>query len=331
MRISLLGLVLTGFLLSSQLLRADDVKTVAFTMKSRITPAKGTRKATFTTLIPCTLPGIQTVRDVKYSPKPSKILRQQGNTYAIFIFESPTKPEEITIEVTIDILRRDFETVADSNAEAPPLSKQEAKRWLRSETYIESDAQAIREAADQIEGADRLEEVRRIMQFVTTKLQYGGYSEKQMGAESGLLEGQGDCTEFADLFVALCRSKGIPARNCDGLLAVNVGPNDTSWHKWAEFYLEPYGWIPVDPLKVELRQASFGWLPNQYVYFTHLRNDSVLEDYELQFYRYVGESIEYSGEVTFHEPHLEAASGEPVEPLGQRGLMKGIEGAAQDH
>lgn len=326
---SILCIVLAGILGWSQSLSADDFKTVAFTMKSRLIPGKGTKRATFTTLIPGTLPGIQTVRDVKYSPKPSKLLHQQGNTYAIFIFESPAEPQEINIEVTLDIFRHDFETMRDAGTESK-LSEIEAKRWLRSETYIESDAQAIRDAASEVEGTDRLEEVRRIMQFVTSTLKYGGYTVEQQGAEKALVSKEGDCTEFSDLFVALCRAKGIPARNCDGLLAVNAGPNDTSWHKWAEFYLEPHGWIAVDPLKVELGLASFGWLPNQYVYFTRLRNDPVLEDYELQFYRYVGEAIEYEGEVKFHEPGHEPPSGQPVQPLKTLGIKASIDDSATD-
>ena len=56
--------------------------------------------------------------------------------------------------------------------------------------------------------------------------------------------GEGECGDFAALFIALSRAKGIPARPVVGYWAIS-GINQT--HVWAEFYLEGLGWIPVDP------------------------------------------------------------------------------------
>lgn len=55
-----------------------------------------------------------------------------------------------------------------------------------------------------------------------------------------LADGGGDCGNLSTLFVTLLRQKGIPARHI-----VTVRP-DGSFHVWADFYLEKYGWIPVD-------------------------------------------------------------------------------------
>ena len=54
----------------------------------------------------------------------------------------------------------------------------------------------------------------------------------------------GDCGEEAMLFITLCRYKGIPARWQAGW---NTFPGGVSNHDWAEIYLAPYGWLPVDP------------------------------------------------------------------------------------
>ena len=56
--------------------------------------------------------------------------------------------------------------------------------------------------------------------------------------------GYGDCGQQAMLFITLCRYNGVPARWQSGW---NLFPNDTSNHDWAEIYLAPYGWVPVDP------------------------------------------------------------------------------------
>ena len=57
-------------------------------------------------------------------------------------------------------------------------------------------------------------------------------------------QGYGDCGQQALLFIALCRLNGIPARWQSGW---NLLPRDTTNHDWAEIYLAPWGWLPVDP------------------------------------------------------------------------------------
>lgn len=59
-------------------------------------------------------------------------------------------------------------------------------------------------------------------------------------------QGYGDCGQEALLFIALCRLNDIPARWQSGW---NLFPNAKSIHDWCEIYLEPYGWVPVDPYK----------------------------------------------------------------------------------
>jgi transglutaminase-like putative cysteine protease len=54
----------------------------------------------------------------------------------------------------------------------------------------------------------------------------------------------GDCGQEALLFITLCRSKGIPARWETGW---DIFPGGKDIHDWTEIYLEPYGWVPVDP------------------------------------------------------------------------------------
>ncbi len=56
--------------------------------------------------------------------------------------------------------------------------------------------------------------------------------------------GYGDCGVHALLFITLCRHNGIPARWQSAWYLV---PGHENIHDWAEFYVEPYGWIPCDP------------------------------------------------------------------------------------
>jgi transglutaminase-like putative cysteine protease len=56
--------------------------------------------------------------------------------------------------------------------------------------------------------------------------------------------GHGDCGEQTLLLITLMRMNGIPARWQSGWTFTNGEYNDI--HDWAEIYLAPYGWIPVD-------------------------------------------------------------------------------------
>lgn len=55
----------------------------------------------------------------------------------------------------------------------------------------------------------------------------------------------GDCGQHAMLFIALCRASGIPARWTTGWECFEAQENN-NMHDWAEFLVEPYGWLPAD-------------------------------------------------------------------------------------
>jgi transglutaminase-like putative cysteine protease len=62
---------------------------------------------------------------------------------------------------------------------------------------------------------------------------------------------QGDCSEHATLFVALCRAAGIPARRCSGWVCVG-----SLWggHAWAEIWVGQ--WIGADPTTDDVGTAA---------------------------------------------------------------------------
>lgn len=86
----------------------------------------------------------------------------------------------------------------------------------------------------------------------------------------------GDEYIFSILFTAFCRSVGIPARSLSGYLV--YGNKNTKIHYWNEFYIEQFGWVPVD--SVLGGGNRFGDVPNtdnpQNFYFGNMDNQHII-------------------------------------------------------
>lgn len=76
------------------------------------------------------------------------------------------------------------------------------------------------------------------------------YERREVGApmlpEHTLIGRKGSCRDFAQLFVACCRSIGLAARFVSGYLYGNV-LQENDLHAWAEVYLPGAGWRGFDP------------------------------------------------------------------------------------
>lgn len=59
---------------------------------------------------------------------------------------------------------------------------------------------------------------------------------------------RGVCQDFAHVFIACARARGIPARYVSGYLFLSDGEEEqTAGHAWAEAYVEDLGWVGFDP------------------------------------------------------------------------------------
>ncbi|MEZ6187102.1 MAG: transglutaminase-like domain-containing protein [Planctomycetota bacterium] len=98
----------------------------------------------------------------------------------------------------------------------------------------------------------------KLARFVYSSLAKRSPDVGQTTALTILRDREGDCSEHAVLFVALCRAAGIPARRCSGYVCLG-----SIWgaHAWAEIWVGQ--WIAADPTTGEVgggaRYLFFGY------------------------------------------------------------------------
>lgn len=122
-----------------------------------------------------------------------------------------------------------------------PADTAEQEPYIMFTPYLRSLAKEIRGSE---EAPVRI--ARKIYNFVTTKVTYSfvrDYMQIDNPGEFCAINLKGDCGLQALLFIVLCRISGIPARWQSGLV---IGKDDVGSHDWAQFYVEPYGWLFCD-------------------------------------------------------------------------------------
>jgi transglutaminase-like putative cysteine protease len=128
------------------------------------------------------------------------------------------------------------------------ISDPALKPFLREAPHVVFSPKII-ELARQLTGAEtnQMQQARAFYNWIAGNIKYSfarEYSTLTNISDYCLSNGYGDCGQEALLFITLCRSQGIPARWQTGWFTF---PGHKTIHDWAEIYLAPYGWIPVDP------------------------------------------------------------------------------------
>ncbi|WP_430391431.1 transglutaminase-like domain-containing protein [Dyella sp. 20L07] len=80
------------------------------------------------------------------------------------------------------------------------------------------------------------------------------YSTISNISDYALHAGHGDCGQQTMLLITLLRLNGIPARWQSGWIFSDGNYNNI--HDWGQFYLEPYGWMPMDVTLGRLHPAK---------------------------------------------------------------------------
>ncbi|PIN80218.1 hypothetical protein COV13_03945 [Candidatus Woesearchaeota archaeon CG10_big_fil_rev_8_21_14_0_10_32_9] len=91
----------------------------------------------------------------------------------------------------------------------------------------------------------------KLADWVNTNIEYNlstTTAEADLPASWVLREKQGVCDELSNLYIAMARSLGIPARFVSGIAYTESELFSENWgaHGWAEVYFPGHGWVPFD-------------------------------------------------------------------------------------
>lgn len=145
-------------------------------------------------------------------------------------------------------LNRGNGTVA---AAADTTDARQLARFLEPDRLVPTDGIIAALSEQTTRGKETpLEKARAIYDYVVSTMKYdkSGDGWGRGDAIYACNARQGNCTDFHALFIGMMRVAGIPARFEIGfsLPADNAEGEIPGYHCWAQFYVEPYGWIPVD-------------------------------------------------------------------------------------
>ena len=269
-----------------------------------------TQVVSLVVLIPRTIPGRQKILSRTYWPKPARVFHENGNHYAEFVLRKPEHHEKVRIRIKAELFRYDLLTARAGEVEESPGDDQ-LDRFLAHERYLECGDDEIRQIAAGIEGETEYDVVKAIYDYVTNHMEYVVRGKDDKGALVALELGRGDCTEYSDLFVALCRAKNVPARVVTGYtVQMDVA---TSKHNWAEVYMQNCGWVPIDPTAGDMasamfRNRAFGRMRPAYIYLSHVRNDRVLRNHNFGTFKYWGDKVTLTDSIEFRFPDQSTAN-----------------------
>ena len=195
----------------------------------------------------------QSVSDLRVNAPASYEIRHESlynDRYAYLTFDAARQKTPFDLNVTFHLKR--LEHRAPLRATPDPASRpMDVARFLQPDRLVPIDGQIAELSRQQTQGAtDPLQKARKIYDYVIATMHYDhdGSGWGRGDAVWACNSKHGNCTDFHSLFIAMARAAGIPARFKIGFpLPANAHDGAiTTYHCWAEFYIDGIGWIPID-------------------------------------------------------------------------------------
>lgn len=205
--------------------------------------------------------GRQQVFYKKLTPSPESIyIDEEGNYLARYLFQ-PNQEQTVQFSGSVYFYKTDRKEIFSSDLKVNDIPGEIKQKYTGEEKYWEVNSPEIKERAEKITSEDKsvVNNLKSIYEYTVAHL---SYSEERLlndfsrfGAKAAL-EMRNDvlCTEYADLFIALARSVGIPARLVEGYAYSESDKDEPrvkgALHAWVEVYIPTSDggeWMQIDP------------------------------------------------------------------------------------
>lgn len=182
---------------------------------------------------------------------------EYGNEYAYLEVPAAKTGAVQEVRVHFQVARQEHRvalegsTTSRSRGQGVERDSADLKRFLQPDQRIPLQGVIAELSAEQTRGIqDPMAKARAIYDYVIATMRYdkSGTGWGNGDAIWACTAKRGNCTDFHSLFIGMMRAAGIPARFEIGfpLPEEQHAGAIPGYHCWAEFYLERYGWIPVD-------------------------------------------------------------------------------------
>ena len=185
----------------------------------------------------------------KIEPEPENIIVDEDGNFIAKYKLAPKKQINITARGYVEVFSKPFRNIDTK------LTDGEKEKYLQPQSYWETDSAQIKEKAQDLKTPEE------IYKFVVDYLKY---SDSRLNLAKidrlGALAAMNDpnsavCMEFTDLFIALSRAAGIPAKEIVGyaytqntrLRPLSFAAQGDLLHAWPAYWNDELGWVQVDP------------------------------------------------------------------------------------
>ena len=173
--------------------------------------------------------------------------------YYEFYWDNPIiRKHSFTVESEIKTYNR-FMRVKKKIPFPIKIDDHELLQYIEPTKKIDITNDIIEQASELVEGEDDLfQVVFKLASWTKENIEYNLNTTTAEASQkaSWVLENKyGVCDELTNLFIAMTRSLGIPARFVSGISYSNSELFEDAWglHGWAEVYFPGYGWVSFDP------------------------------------------------------------------------------------
>ncbi len=187
-------------------------------------------------LIPNKLPN-QEVDSIRFSKQPSEYKNIEGMLYARWNIEDIVIGEPITTDTYVKIYHYDLALAKKKSS--PDIDIMAYELYTKDEKHYQTWRRKIKRQAKKLRDTSRLATVENIFDFVKGHLAYKIFENQNRSAILAFDQKEGDCTEYSELMIALCRSLKIPARIVSGYTLSKT--SSPGFHNWVEVYFDDLG------------------------------------------------------------------------------------------